>query len=76
MNKQEISHTLKEEIEKVDLTIARMQRVCCQTVDSHQIREIATAINDLENHKKALEEIIEAIYKDARSYNPPFPFSL
>lgn len=76
MNKQEIAHILEKEIATTDRTLRRLQRLYNKTIDSHQARDIDDMIQDLLNHKKNLEKIIERIVEDARNYSPRIKYDL
>lgn len=76
MDKQQIAHILDKEIATTNRTLARLQRLYSQTIDSHQARIIDDMIQDLVSHKKNLEQIIENIVEDAKIYNPPFQLGL
>lgn len=72
MDKQQIAHVLKKEIQMIDINIRKLDHIYMQTIDSHQARYIYDVMQDLTNHKRNLEKVLENIVEDAKVFNPPF----
>lgn len=72
MDKQQIAHVLEKEMSIIDVNIRKLDRIYMQTIDSHQARYIYDVMQDLTNHKRNLEKVIENIVEDAKVFHPPF----
>ena len=72
MDKQQIAHILEKEISIINIDLRRLHRIYGQTIDSHEARDIADVIQDLVNHKRNLEKVLENIVEDAKVFHPPF----
>ena len=67
MDKQQLAHILEKEISKIDINLRRLHRIYKQTIDAHQARDIADAIQDLVSHKKCLQQLILNIVSSTRN---------
>ena len=70
MHKQEIAHSIEDQITELNTAIGRLKFVLNQTIDSHQARDLLEAIDALNAHKKALRKIVTNIVEDAKFQQP------
>lgn len=58
MKRNEIVHKMHNEIEKIDLAIEQMQKICSQSSDSLNAQRAEYAINLLNLAKKNIQETL------------------